>query len=101
MAFVNDEVVEVGLQPVRRPALFGGPSAGPARHRKPARRHASHHAHRVDQDAAVRCDRGLHDRAAFPRVLPQQLAVRRRNTDCTGCAQHQDLPNAVKGHQLW
>ncbi|MBI3679171.1 MAG: response regulator transcription factor, partial [Acidobacteria bacterium] len=31
MAIVNDEVVEVGLQPFRRPALFDGPSAGSVR----------------------------------------------------------------------
>ena len=37
MALVNDEVVEVGLQPDRRPALFDGPSAGSVRDRDAAR----------------------------------------------------------------
>ena len=31
MAIVNDEVVEVGVQPVRGPALLDGPSAGSVR----------------------------------------------------------------------
>jgi hypothetical protein len=31
MAVVNDEIVEVGLQPGRRPALMDGPSAGSVR----------------------------------------------------------------------
>ncbi len=33
MAMVNDEVVEVRLQPIRGPALFGGPSVGSVRDR--------------------------------------------------------------------
>src|SRR5712692_106842 len=37
MAIVNDEVVEVGLQPERRPALLDGPSAGSVRDREAAR----------------------------------------------------------------
>src|ERR1017187_3814906 len=33
IAIMNDEVVEVGLQPIRGPALFDGPSAGSTRDR--------------------------------------------------------------------
>src|SRR5437667_9404186 len=71
MTLVNDEVVEVGLQPVRGPALFDGPSALAVRDRKPARAQSAHHAHRVDQNAAIRRESRLDDRTAFPRVLPQ------------------------------
>src|SRR2546426_3815053 len=51
MALVNDEVVEIGLQPGRGPALFDGPSAGAVCDRDAARA-----ALRAgdDQDAAVR-----------------------------------------------
>src|ERR1039458_5153445 len=37
IAIMNDEVVEVGLQPIRGPALFDGPSAGSTRDREAAR----------------------------------------------------------------
>ena len=60
MAVVNDEVVEVGLQPDRGPALFGGPSAGSVRDRDaaqsplPARRRSSGRRHPRSGPAA-RC----------------------------------------------
>ena len=39
---------------------------------------------RVDQDVAVRRQRRLHDRAAFPRVLPEHRAVSRRDARRAG-----------------
>ena len=58
MAFVNDEVIEVGIQPVGRPPLFDGPSAGSGRDCKAA--HAVSLAV-VDQDVSVRGQGRLHD----------------------------------------
>src|SRR5207245_401148 len=57
MAIVHDEVVEVGLQPVRRPALFGRPSAGSVRDRDAAYADSGAAAESgagADQDVAAR-----------------------------------------------
>src|SRR6266404_6471674 len=58
MSVVNDEVIEVGLQPDRRPTLLDGPSAGSSRNRETARAAAVADA---DQDVAVRGQGRLHD----------------------------------------
>src|SRR5438034_9991054 len=76
MALVNDEVVEVGLQRVRAPALFDRPSAGFVRDRDAA--YAAFSAG-GDEDVAIRGQGRLHDGEAFPRMLPEQLAVGRRD----------------------
>ena len=71
MVLVNDEIVEVRLQPGRCPALFGGPSAGSVCDRDAA--HADFGAESgaaADQDVAVRGDGRLHDAVALPRMLP-------------------------------
>ena len=84
MALVNDEVVEVRLQPVRRPAFFGGPSARSVRDRNAARAGSSGHAAGADQDVAVRGQSRLHDGDAWPRVLPKVRAVGERDAGCAG-----------------
>ncbi len=97
MAAVNDEVVEVGLQPDRGPALFGGPSAGAVRDREAARAALSTGG---DQDAAVRGHGRLHDGEAPPRVLPEPLAIGGRDAGRARCAQLQDLRDSVDRRQL-
>ena len=68
MAFVNDEVVEVGLQPVRGPALFDGPSAGSTPGRDAAHAHfgAPEPGTAADENVAVRNHGRLHDAVARP-----------------------------------
>ena len=78
MAIVNDEVVEVGLQPARGSALLDRPSAGFTRDRDAARANSSRRAHRADQKIAVHRLGRLND-AGPPRVLPEQGAVGRRD----------------------
>ena len=89
MTIMNDEVVEVGLQPVRGPALFGSPSAGSVRDRD-----AANAAIRADQDIAIRGHGRLHDGEAWPRVLPEHRAVGWRDAGRAGSHQ-QDLRDSV------
>ena len=90
---MNDEVAEGGLQPDRRPALFDGPSAGSVRNRDAA--HAGSLA-AADQDVTVRGQGRLRDAgAARPRVLPEQLAIGRRDARRAGFAHQQDLCDSV------
>src|SRR6266404_5390563 len=95
MAMVNDEVVEVGLQPLRGPAPFDRPSAGSARDGNPAEAASSAVAAGGDQDVAIRGQGRLHDGDAFPRLLPKLLAVSWRDAGRAGSAQQQDLRNSV------
>jgi len=82
MAVVNDEVVEVGLQPGRRPALFGGPAAGSAGDRDAAHAGSPGAAQGAHQDVAIRGHGRLHDAGVRrPRVLPEQPAVGRHDAD--------------------
>src|ERR1700676_1169801 len=60
MVPVYDEVVEVGTQPVRRPALADGPAAGPVRDPEAADAEPAGAAGRADQDVAARDQRRLH-----------------------------------------
>ena len=101
MALVNHEVVEVRLQPVGRPALFSGPSAGSMRDRDAARAVSSGHAGRADQDVAVRGQGGLYDGGARPRMLPEHCAVGRRDARCAGSAHHHDLRDSIDRQELW
>ena len=68
---MNDHVVEVRLQPDRRPPLLNAPSAGSVRHADAARADASGRDRRADQKVAVGHDDGLHDRRRRPpREIP-------------------------------
>src|SRR5439155_22091815 len=73
MTFVNDEVVEIGLQSDRGPALFDGPSARsvPDRDTTHADFGAAEPGAAADEDVTVRSHRRLHDAVARPRVLPE------------------------------
>src|SRR5712692_10187875 len=97
MAIVHDEVVEVGLQPVRGPALFDRPSAGSTRDRDAARTAAVANAH---QYVAVRGQGGLHDGVAWPGVLPEERAVGERNAGRAGLAQQHDLCDSVDSQEM-
>src|SRR3990172_4745580 len=100
MALVNDEVVEVGLQPDRGPAFFEGQSPGFVRHREAARADSPRGARGVYQEVAVRDEGRLHDAEARPRMLPKERAVGRRVAGYTGFALQQDLLDPVDRQQL-
>ncbi len=93
MAFVNDEIIEVGPQPGRRPVFFDGPSVRSLRDRNTAHTFSFAGA---DQYIAIIGQGRLYD-AGFtrPRVLPEQRAVGRRNAGRAGSAQQQDLRDSV------
>src|SRR5215471_18287452 len=97
MAFVNDEVVEVGLQPVRRPSRFDGPSAGAVCDPDAARAAVL----AGDQDVAVRRQGRLHNSVARPRVLPEPLAVGQGDARRAGFAHQQDLLDSVDRQEMW
>jgi hypothetical protein len=97
MAIVNDEVVEVWLQAVRRPALFHTPPAGSLCDVKAAR---AAPCAGDDQDVPVRRYSGLHDRGALPRVLPEHFAVGWSEAHCAGAAHEQDLLDSGDGHEM-
>ena len=101
MALVNDEIVEVGLQPNRRPALFDGPSRGSMRDRDAA--HADFPADSgaaAEQEVAAREYGRLHDAVAFPWVVPEELAVGRRDANRAGSVQQHDLRDAIDCRQM-
>ena len=101
MALVNDEVVEVRLQPVRRPALFDGPSAGSVRDRDAAHADAAGHAAGADQDVAVRASRPAARCVPPCHACSQSTrAVGRRDAGRAGSAQQQDLRDAVDRRQM-
>src|SRR5262245_5876876 len=100
VALVHDEVVEVRLQTIRRPALFDAPSTGSVLDAETADAEAAAHRNRVDEEVAVRRHRGLHDGAALPRVLPQHFAVARRDARRALLCQLDDLLDAVDRHEL-
>src|SRR5688572_28138654 len=70
MAIVDDEIIEVRLQPIRSPALLDIPSVWTICDREAASPAALIHA---DQNIAVGSERRLHDRIAFPLMFPEQL----------------------------
>src|SRR6266540_3049561 len=93
MALVNYEVVEVGIQPVRGPALFDGPSTGSV-----CDCNASHAVSLavVDQNVAFRGHGWLHDAGAGRQwVLPESLAIGWPNAGRASPAQQQDLRDSV------
>src|SRR3990172_12634598 len=100
MAFVNDDVVEVGLQPFRGPAFFDVPSAGSVRDRDAARADSPRGVGGAYQEVAVRDEGRLHDAEARPRMLPKERAVGRRVAGYTGFALQQDLLDPVDRQQL-
>src|SRR5438046_7186202 len=71
---MNDEVIEVRLQPGRRPHLLGGPSAWSVRHRQAARADSPAHVARGDQDGAVRSQVRLYAGGGRPSVLAAHRA---------------------------
>src|SRR5262245_46988248 len=98
MILVNDEVVKVGLQAVRGPVLRDGPSA--LTMWDPDSAYAALTVV-CDEDVAI-CGYGrLHDREATPPVLPNLLAIGRRDSGYAGCAKQHDLGNSVHRQQLW
>src|SRR5215468_11712402 len=95
MAFVNDEVVVVGLQPDRGPALFDGPSSCSARNRDAADADFGESGATADQDVAAPDHRRLHDAVGVPPVLPEHRAVGRGDADRALSVQQEDLRDAV------
>src|SRR5262249_45347563 len=102
MAAVNHQIVVVGLQPDRGPALVGGPAVRPAREREAAHARLAVAQTRpvADQAVAAGCRGGLHDAAAPPLMLPELLAGVRCDADHPGAGQQQDLRDAVDRYQL-
>ena len=100
VAFVDHEVVEVRLQSVRGPTLFRLPAVGVVLDDEAPRADAAGRGHRVDQDVAVSGDGRLDDRAAFPFVLPQQLAVGGIDAHRSGRTEDHDLRHAVDRDQV-
>ena len=100
VALVNHVVVEIRLQPVGRPALLRRPAAGVVLDRQPPRAAAAGRGHRVDQDVAVFGDGRLDDRAAFPLVVPQQLAVGGIDAHRSGRAEDHHLRDAVDRDEM-
>ncbi len=92
---MNDEVVEVGLQPLRHPSLFGSPSARSVCHGETTRPDSSAVASSADEDGTVRDLGRLYHGSAWPRVLPQQRAVGRSKAGGAGATHQQDLSNSV------
>src|SRR5262245_43777490 len=101
MAFVNDEILEVRLQPVRGPAFFDGPPPGPARDRDTAQSDSGESGAAADQDVGARDHVRLHDAVAIPLVLPEQLAVGRVDADRAVSVQQEDLRDAVDLREVW
>src|SRR5215213_9456191 len=77
MSIMNDEIVEPGIQFLRRPALLNGPAAGSLRDGETS--YAATIAH-ANQNVASRGRDRLHDRNTGPCMFPQQLAVSRPDT---------------------
>src|SRR5262249_58913815 len=101
MAFVNDEVVEVRLQPGRGPALLDAPSSGTVRDRDAADADFGESGAAADQDVAALDHGRLHDAVDIPLVLPEQLAVGRGDADRALSVHQEDLRDAVNRRKLW
>src|SRR5262245_65297797 len=99
MAVVNDEIVEIRLESVRRPAFVYRPIAGSILDCETAYG-PSHGVDAVDQDIALFGHGRLHDGAARPLVSPQHLTAGRREAGRTVSPQHHDLRNAIDRHQM-
>src|SRR5262249_40269532 len=101
VSFVDDEMVEVGLEAERGPALFDRPCCGAisgfVRDGEAANAAAVGDA---DQDIALRRQHRLYDGVTLPGVLPEERAVSDSDTRQAGCAQEQDLGNSIDGHEL-
>ena len=94
---MDDEVVEVGLEPDRGPLLLDGPAARAAPDGEAAQTLALAGAH---QQVAVRGLGGLHDGVAGPGVLPEHRAVRRVDGEGSRPALQYDLRDAGDGEPL-
>src|SRR5215510_1367348 len=101
MAFVNDEVVVVGLQPDRGPALFDGPSSWSVRNRDAADADFGESGATADQDVAAPDHGRLHNAVGVPRVIPEPRAVGRSDADRPLTVQQEDLRDAVNRRELW
>ena len=78
VALVNDEVVEVGLQPARCPALIDAPAGGSACDPEAADASPAHRVGSGDEDVTLGGQSRLqHTGARLPPVLPEQRAVDR------------------------
>src|SRR6266850_1330481 len=96
---VYDEIVEVGIQSLRDPALCDGPSAGSLRDCNAAQGISLTI---INQHIAVGGQGRLYDaRAGRQWVLPQLLAIGWRNAGRSSCVQQQDLLNSLNRCQLW
>ena len=99
-AFVNDEVVEVRLQPVRCPSCFDVPPVRTVRNRKAANAHAAGGGNRIHEHVAVRHQCRLRDRAWRPFMLPEHLTAGRVHADGARTSEKQDLLDAVDGRTM-
>src|SRR5262249_29698057 len=88
VTIVNHEIVEIWFQAVRGPPFFHFPTVRRLRRRQAPQTATVGHA---DQHIALRRQRRLNDWVALPRVLPEQLSVRWRETRQPIRAQKQHL----------
>src|SRR5262249_24979669 len=101
VAFVNDEVIEVGFQAVRRPPLFDAPSAGSVCHRDAADSGFGESGAAANQDVTASDHGWLHNAVDVPLMLPEQRAVSRGDADHAFAVEQQDLRDAVDRRELW
>ncbi len=94
VVLVNDKVIEVRLQPLGRPALFGGPSVGSVHNPDTAR---TAFAAGGEQDVPIRRHGRLYNRVAGPGMLPEQLVIGRADTVQACAIEHHDLRDAIDG----
>src|SRR5690349_20929004 len=79
MTIVDDEVVEIRLQPGRCPAFIGAPSAWSVDHLQAPRAKSARRIAGAEQKVAVCGHSRLDDGSSLPGVLPKRPAVRRRD----------------------